>query len=103
MSEKTYTRDLGEGVRKRHYHKTEKGKVVNFVVQLEVRIEGQWKPVIRYDCSHNFAHIDRYNINGEKIKENICLTYEGSLNLADEDININWEFYKEKFLKGEYT
>ena len=48
--EKTYTRDLGEGVRKRHYHRTEKGKVVDFVVQLEVEIEGEWKPVIRYDC-----------------------------------------------------
>lgn len=89
-------------MRKRHYHKTAKGKVVNFIVQLEVKIEEKWKPVIRYDCSHNFAHIDRHNINGEKIKENICLTYEDSLNLADEDININWEIYKEKFLKGEY-
>lgn len=103
MSEKTYTRDLGVGVRKRHYHRTEKGKVINFVVQLEVKIEEKWKPVIRYDCSHNFAHIDRYNINGEKIKEDIYLTYEDSLTLADEDININWEFYKEKFLKGEYS
>ncbi|MFQ5787507.1 MAG: hypothetical protein ACE5H1_05950 [Thermodesulfobacteriota bacterium] len=103
MSEKTYTRDLGEGVRKRHYHRTEKGKVIDFVVQLEVKLEGKWKPVIRYDCSHNFAHIDRYNIRGEKVKEDIYLTYEDSLTLADEDININWEYYKEKFLKGEYS
>ncbi|MBS1259686.1 MAG: hypothetical protein MAG551_02761 [Candidatus Scalindua arabica] len=103
MSEKTYTRDLGEGVRKRHYHRTEKGKVIDFVVQLEVILEGKWKPVIRYDCSHNFAHIDRYNIRGEKVKEDIYLTYEDSLTLADEDININWEYYKEKFLKGEYS
>ena len=62
----------------------------------------KWKPVIRYDCSHNFVHIDRYNNRGEKIKENIYLTYEDSLTLADEDININWGFYKEKFLKGEH-
>ncbi len=103
MSEKTYTRDLGEGVRKRHYHRTEKGKVIDFVVKLEVEIEGEWKPVIRYDCSHDFAHIDRYNINGKKKKEGICLPYEDSLTLADDDININWEIYKEKFLKGEYS
>ena len=100
MGEKTYTRDLGEGARKRHYHRTEKGKVIYFVVQLEVELEGKWEPVIRYDCSHSFVHIDRYNNKGEKIKENIYLTYEESLTLADEDININWEFYKEKFLKG---
>jgi len=102
MGEKTYTRDLGEGARKRHYHKTEKGKVIYFAVQLEVELEGKWKPVIRYDCSHDFTHIDRYNNKGKKIKENIYLTYEESLTLADEDININWELYKEKFLRGEH-
>ncbi len=102
MGEKIYTRDLGEGARKRHYHKTEKGKIIYFAVQLEVELEGKWKPVIRYDCSHNFAHIDRYNNKGKKIKENINLPYEDSLTLADEDININWELYKEKFLRGEH-
>lgn len=102
MQEKTYTRALGEGVRKRHYHRTEKGKVVDFVVQLEVGIGGKWKPVIRYDCSHDFAHIDRYNILGEKEREQLHLTYAESLTLADEDLNINWEFYKEKFIKGDY-
>lgn len=100
MPEKTYTRTLGENSRKRYYHKTKKGKVVDFVVQLEVRVEGQWKSVIRYDCSHNFAHVDRYNIKGEQEKEEITLAYAESLTLADEDININWESYKEKFLKG---
>ena len=102
MGEKTYTRDLGEGARKRHYHRTEKGKVIYFAVQLEIEIKEKWKPVIRYDCSHNFVHIDRYNIRGEKIKDDIHLTYEDSLTLADEDININWKFYKKKFSKGEY-
>ncbi|MFV1976832.1 MAG: hypothetical protein ACC651_13865 [Candidatus Scalindua sp.] len=89
MGEKTYTRDLGEGARKRHYHRTEKGKVVYFAVQLELEIRDKCEPVIRYDCSHKFAHIDRYNISGDKVKEDIYLTYEDGLTLADEDININ--------------
>ncbi|MBI4645391.1 MAG: hypothetical protein HY738_02065 [Bacteroidia bacterium] len=101
MGEKTYSRDLGEDARKRHYHRTEKGKVTYFAVQLEIKIEGKWNPIIRYDCSHDFVHIDRYNKKGEKIKEKVYLSYEDSLTLADEDININWELYKEKFLKGE--
>lgn len=101
MPEKTYTRVLGEDARKRHYHKTERGRVVNFVVQLEVKVKGEWKPVIRYDCAHDFAHIDRYNIRGEREKEEIHLPYAESLTMADEDININWELHKEKFLKGE--
>ncbi len=67
---------------------------------MEVKVEGKWRTVIRYDCSHDFAHMDRYNIRGEKEKEEILLPYGESLTLADEDINLNWEFYKERFLKG---
>ncbi|MBI3990279.1 MAG: hypothetical protein HY347_11765 [candidate division NC10 bacterium] len=62
MAEKTYLIRLGEGARKRHDHKTEKGQVVAFMVQLEVEVEeGVWRPVLRYDCAHDFAHKDRYN------------------------------------------
>jgi len=32
---------FGEGVRKRHYHETEKDKVTYFAVQLEVTVEGE--------------------------------------------------------------
>jgi hypothetical protein len=102
MPEKTYTRTLGEGARKRHYHRTEKGKVLDFVIQLEVKVGEAWKPVLRYDCSHDYAHIDRYTIKGEQEKEALRLSYEEVLTLADEDININWESYKDRFLKGEY-
>lgn len=102
MSEKSYTRALGENARKRHSHKTDKGKVIDFVVQLEVKVGGIWKPVIRYDCAHDFAHVDRYNILGETLKEELHLSYAESLTLADEDININWESYADRFLRGEF-
>ena len=102
MSEKTYTRALGENARKRYFHKTDKGKVIDFVVQLEVKICGAWMPVIRYDCAYDFAHVDRYNRNGETLKEELHLSYAESLTLADEDINLNWDSYKERFLRGEY-
>jgi len=102
MPEKTYTRALGENAWKRHSHRTEKGKVIDFVVQLEVKVEETWQPVIRYDCSHDFSHIDRYNIQGEQEKEVLHLPYAESLTLADEDINLNWESYKERFLRGEF-
>ena len=66
MGEKTYTRALGEDARKRHFHKTERGKVISFAVQLEVKVEGTWQPVIRYDCAHDFSHIDRYTYAANK-------------------------------------
>ncbi len=102
MAEKEFLVRLGEGARKRHYHKTESGVVVAFMVQLEVEIDkGLWKPVVRYDCSHDFAHRDRYNLHGEQKKDDLRLDYPETLNLADADINKNWQVYKEKFLRGE--
>ncbi|MBI3798321.1 MAG: hypothetical protein HY268_15325 [Deltaproteobacteria bacterium] len=102
MAEKEYLIRLGDGARKRHYHQTDKGMVISFMVQLEVEItKGVWKPVIRYDCSHDFAHCDRYDLQSRQEKDNLRLAYADALNLADEDINKNWQIYKEKFLRGE--
>lgn len=102
MPEKEYLIRLGEGARKRHYHRTERGVVVSFMVQLEVEVaKGIWRPVIRYDCSHDFAHRDRYNLRGEQEKDDLLLPYAEALDLADEDINKNWSTYKERFSKGE--
>ncbi len=89
-------------MRKRHFHKTERGKVMNFAVQLEVKVEGAWQPVIRYDCAHDFSHIDRYNMRGEQAKEALQLSYAESLTLADDDIDLNWETYKTRFLEGQF-
>ena len=103
MAEKEYLIRLGEGARKRHYHDTDKGNLVAFMVQLEVEVEdGIWKPVIRYDCAHDFAHRDRYNLRGDQDKQEIALSYAESLDLADKDINDNWDIYQERFLRGDY-
>ncbi|MBU6481195.1 MAG: hypothetical protein KGS09_11700 [Nitrospirae bacterium] len=102
MGEKTYTRALGSDTRKRHFHKTERGKVIKFAVQLEVKVDDTWQPVIRYDCAHDFSHIDRYNIHGEQEEEALQLSYAESLTLADDDIDLNWETYKTRFLEGQF-
>ena len=103
MAEKEYLIRLGEGARKRHYHNTDKGNLVAFMVQLEVEVEdGIWKPVIRYDCAHDFVHRDRYNLRGDQDKQEIALSYAESLDLADKDINDNWDIYQQRFLRGDY-
>jgi len=58
LAEKEYLILLGTGARKRHYHKTEKGVIIYFVVQLEILLENNWEPVKRYDCAHGISHID---------------------------------------------
>lgn len=102
MAERLYIIPYSRDARKRHYHKTERGRVVQFVVQLEVKVEDQWKPVVRYDCSHRFVHRDSYGVSGRQKKEELDLSYEEALTFADEDIDDNWEQYRSTFLAGGY-
>ena len=100
MGEKQYLILLDADVRKRHYHLTKAGKIIEFVVQLEVKIGDVWKEVIRYDCAHDYAHKDCYNDKGQCRKVNLFLDYDDALTLADDDINENWEIYKDRFAGG---
>ena len=102
MQEKKYLILLDINARKRHYHATEAGKIIKFVVQLELKSGGVWKEVIRYDCAHDYAHKDCYNVKGKCRKINLYLDYEDALTLADDDINENWEIYRERFLRGDF-
>ena len=100
MTEKEYLILLDKDARKRHYHAAEGGRIKKFVVQLEVKIGNEWKEVLRYDCAHDFVHKESYNIQGTKRKLSIYLDYEEGLAFTDDDINENWEIYKDKFIRG---
>lgn len=102
VSEREYLIPYALDARKRHYRKTELGKVASFAVQLEVAFQGEWRPVVRYDCSHDLAHRDAYNPAGEQRKEILSLPYAEALTFADEDLDENWEKYKDIFLRGAY-
>ncbi|MBT9144024.1 MAG: hypothetical protein DDT29_02438 [Dehalococcoidia bacterium] len=91
---------LDNGVRKRHYHKIQRGSVLSFAVQLEVLVGDKWKPVVRYDSAHGFAHTDLFTLNGKSEKKALNLSFSSALTLADWDINENWEEYVQKFLSG---
>jgi len=102
LAERLYIIPYSRDARKRHYHKTNRGRVMNFVVQLEVEVGGEWKPAVRYDCTHSFVHRDCYNLSGEQRKEELDLSYEEALTFGDEDIDENWERYQTIFLHGGY-
>jgi hypothetical protein len=102
MNEKEYLILIDTDARKRHYHAMEGGKIVRFVVQLEVFADATWKEVIRYDCAHDYVHKDCYNIKGRSRKIRLNLEYEDALTLADDDISDNWQTYRERFLRGEF-
>jgi hypothetical protein len=100
MAEKQYLIMLDVDTRKRHYHLAEAGQITKFVVQLEVKISDQWREVVRYDCAHDYAHKDCYNIEGRLRKIKLYLGYKEALTFADDDINENWEIYRKRFLNG---
>ena len=102
MQVKKYLILLDIDARKRHYHANAASKIIKFVVQLELKSGGVWKEVIRYDCVHDYAHKDCYNVKGICRKINLYLDFEDALTLADDDINENWEIYRERFLRGDF-
>jgi hypothetical protein len=96
-----YTIRLGNVDRYRHKHIREKGKIVYFCVQYETIIEDKWYPVVRYDMSHGFAHRDLMDMRGESVKTPLFIQdYSDALTFAQSDLKVNWELYKERFLKG---
>ncbi len=94
-----YVRTLGEGARIRHYHETQRGRVVAFMLQLEVELWDTWVPVIRYDMAHDQAHIDMYDTPKRKRKQFLELPPGEAMTLAEEDIRDNWGRYQEEFLR----
>ena len=100
MNKKTYIFMLSDSDRKRHEHLKDKGKIIEFVVQYEMLYKDKWIPVIRYDTAHGFVHKDLINPDGSKEK---IFMGEANLNevmnIADKDINENWEKYKNRYLR----
>jgi hypothetical protein len=78
----------------------DKGEILGFVVQYETLISEAWKPVVRYDTAHGFAHKDIIKASGEVVKQpvffeslNVAFTY------ATLDLKMNWRQYKESLRK----
>lgn len=78
----------------------EKGEILEFVVQYEAIISGEWHPIIRYDTSHGFAHKDIIKPYGETIKQPLYFeTYNLAFTFATLDLKANWKQYKDSFEK----
>jgi len=90
---------------------TEHGEVVRFVVQLEYWLNGEWKPVVRYDHdqeapgSHDVSeeglHTDIYR-DGEKVDAKDVtgpIQPADAFNYAEEDLRENVKRYIKRFEK----
>src|SRR4030067_645703 len=78
----------------------EKGVIIEFVVQYEALISGQWYPVIRYDTAHGFAHKDIMTKKGRIVKQPLHFeTYNLAFTYASMDLKTNWQRYRSDFEK----
>ncbi len=84
--------------RVRHKHVMTKGKILEFTIQYETFINEKWYPVVRYDTFHGFPHKDVMRPNGTQIKTQLFIfDYNNALTFAEQDIKVNWSFYKRIF------
>lgn len=87
--------------RYRHLHVRVRGRISQFRVQLETRIDGLWCAVVRYDTAHGFAHRDLLDRKGRVVEKTPLFdqNYDEALTFAESDLKTSWEFYKHLFLK----
>ena len=71
---------------------------MRFVVQLEVLVEGQWRPAVRYDTAHGFAHCDWYRRDGSCEKIDLGMSFADALTYAQRDLRENWEAHRRRLL-----
>jgi len=76
----------------------EHDRVFEFVVQLECNIEGMWRPIMRYDTAHGFAHCDRLHPYEPTLKTELPLqNYKDALTFAIQDFISNWKSHRRRY------
>lgn len=100
MKEVEYVVPLGFDGRRRTLYARDRNEILEFVVQYELRIRDAWRPVIRYDTAHGFAHKDILSFKDETVKQKLSFSdYNLALTFAEKDLRDNWRKYRENFLR----
>jgi len=78
--------------------KTEKGRIIDMVVQYEAMFDDEWHPIVRYDCSHGFLHRDVMLPGGKQEKYPLDIPdLKTALLYAEQDIKDRWKWYKDRY------
>jgi hypothetical protein len=86
--------------RYRHYHAWEGKQILEFRIQYEALIDGEWFAVVRYDTAHGHPHRDILHPGKAETKE----WFSGYANaevltIGQHDIMENWPAYRQRFEK----
>lgn len=72
--------------------------MIGFTVQYEALIGGQWRPIVRYDTSHGFAHKDLLHPSGREEKQPLYFPdYNLAFTFAIQDLKIAWTWYRRAY------
>ena len=99
-----YNDDGKEIARTRTHIFVEKGKLKNYIHQLEFFDKEKWKVVVRFNYFHSFVHKDIFNRKEEKIEtENLgeFAHLVDALEKARNDLKMNVGYYIRKFVRDE--
>jgi len=99
VAEREFVVPLDFSARLRVWHRVERGRIQAFTVQLEVLVEDQRTPVVRYDTAHGFAHRDLYTKDGRQFKTPLGMDFNHGQTFAQRDILTNWQEYPRIFLE----
>lgn len=78
----------------------QKGEILEFIVQYEALISGEWRAIVRYDTVHDFAHKDVLKPDGEAVKQPLFFeNYNLAFTFATLDLKANWKQYRDNFEK----
>lgn len=95
-----FLRYLSDVDRWRRLHRAKHGTLIGFSVQYEAFIEDKWRPIVRYDTAHGFAHRDLLHPDGTQEKTFIASgDYGRTLKAAETDIKQNWQRYRNAYEK----
>lgn len=78
-----------------------RGQIQKFTVQLEVFADDEFRPAVRYDTAHGFAHRDLLDWHGNVIdKEPLpeWMSLNEALTYAQQQLRSNAEAYRTAFL-----
>jgi len=96
---KTYFRYLTHEDRVRCQIELEKGEVRRFTIQYEIFFQEEWAAVTRFDNFHDAVHRDLVSPDGTVTKRwYLQLNFDEGLTFAYNDIEANWEKYREWYL-----
>jgi len=103
MGEREFLIYLDPGERQnryRHHHVWEGNQILEFRIQFEALIDGEWHPIVRYDTAHGQPHRDLIHADGSETKEWFDIyTVAEVLTIGQRDIMENWSAYRKRFEK----